>query len=472
MDRWIADLPTFARLRALGAWGHMRSCTPPITVPAWSCMMSGRDPGELGIYGFRNRTGYGYDALGFATSDWVKLPRIWDDLSRAGRTCALIGVPGTFPVKPVNGVMIADFMTPSLDSHWAWPASLRDEVRQWLNGEDYLFDVADFRSADKARILADVHTMTTRRFTVARELMRRGQPDFFMMVEMGSDRVHHGFWHMMDREHRKYEPGHPLANAIHDYYVALDREIAQLLDLIDLRDTSVLLISDHGAKRLDGGICVNEWLRREGYLVLKSDPPVPGTPLNKCEIDWTRTTAWAEGGYYARVSLNVRGREPEGIVDPRAYERTRGDLAHHLAQIRDEKDNPLATVSHLPQRIYRRVEGIAPDLITIFGDLHWRAVGTLGWGALHTFENDSGPDEANHAQDGFFTWVTPGVAPNAAPQFIDILDVYPTLLRQFGFEPSSDLAGRARVFGEPVHAYTANESSEIESRLEALGYLG
>jgi predicted AlkP superfamily phosphohydrolase/phosphomutase len=451
----------------------MRSCVPPITVPAWSCMMSGRDPGELGIYGFRNRTGYDYAALGFATSEWVKLPRIWDDLSAAGKTCALVGVPGTFPVKPVNGVMISDFLTPSLASEWTWPASLRDDVRQWLNGEEYLFDVADFRSADKTRILADIHAMTTRRFTVARELLRRGQPDFFMMVEMGSDRVHHGFWHMMDTEHRKFEAGHPLANAIHDYYVALDREIARILELIDLRDTSVLLISDHGAKRLDGGFCVNEWLRREGYLVLKNDPPAPGTPLSKCEVDWPHTAAWAEGGYYARIFLNVRGREPQGLVEPKAFERTRGNLAHHLAEIRDDRGQPLAAVSHLPQRLYRRVEGIAPDLITIFGDLHWRAAGTLGWNALHIFENDTGPDEANHAQDGFFTWVTPRVAPNPAPQSIDILDVYPTLLQQLGFPPSGDLAGKARTFGAAADGvYTPQEASEIESRLEALGYLG
>ena len=77
----------------------------------------------------------------------------------------------------------------------------------------------------------------------------------------------------------------------------------------------------------------------------------------------------------------------------------------------------------------RRVEGIALDLIAIFGDLHGRAVGTLGWNTIHTFENDTGPDEANHAHDGFFIWVTPGVAPDAAATQIDILDIAPRLLR-------------------------------------------
>jgi predicted AlkP superfamily phosphohydrolase/phosphomutase len=482
VDRWLVELPTFARLRALGAWGRMRSCTPPITVPAWSCMMSGLDPGSLGIYGFRNRTGYDYDALGFATGDWVKAERLWDILGALGKTCAVLGVPGTYPVRPVNGTMIADFLTPSLDSAWAHPPELREQVRAWLDGADYLFDVPDFRSADKPRILADIHEMTRRRFTVARELIKRGQPDFFAMVEMGSDRIHHGFWHYMDAQHRKHEPGHALGPAIHDYYVALDREVGRLLECIDLRDTIVLLVSDHGGQRLDGGICVNDWLRREGLLVLRSDPPAPGTPLAKCDVDWTRTTAWAEGGYYARISLNVKGREPQGIVEPRNFERRRGEIAHRLARIPDDRGAAIPTVSHRPQQIYPRVEGIAPDLITIFGGLHWRAVGTLGWPELHLFENDTGPDEANHAQYGFFQLVVPGVPPTPCPQDIDILDIAPTLLAHLGVPVPVRMTGRATFAkeapapaaapGAPGQTYTKQENAEIERRLEALGYLG
>lgn len=481
VEQWLVELPTFARLRALGAWGRMRSCTPPITVPAWSCMMSGLDPGSLGIYGFRNRAGYDYTALDFATSDWVKADRLWDIFGAQGKNCAVIGVPGTYPVRPVNGCMIADFMTPSQESAWAHPPSLKEEVRGWLDGQDYLFDVANFRTPDKARILTEIQEMTRRRFKVARELLKRGQPDFFMMVEMGSDRIHHGFWHYMDPQHRKHEPGHSLGNAIHDYYVALDREVGALLELIDPRNTAVLLVSDHGGQRLDGGICVNDWLWREGLLVLKGDPPA-GTPLAKCAVDWTRTTAWAEGGYYARVCLNVRGREPQGIVEPAAFERTRGEIAHRLARIPDDRGGKLNTVSHSPQRIYPRVEGIAPDLITIFGDLHWRAVGTLGWPSLYLFENDTGPDEANHAQYGFFQLVVPGVAPTAGMQDIDILDIAPTLLAHAGLPIPAQMNGqlvgasvetpKTEMPAAPTSTYSKSESAEIERRLEALGYLG
>jgi predicted AlkP superfamily phosphohydrolase/phosphomutase len=82
-------------------------------------------------------------------------------------------------------------------------------------------------------------------------------------------------------------------------------------------DTVVMVVSDHGAKRMDGGICINEWLRREGYLVLKEEPVREGSrpiPFEKVEVDWEQTTAWGAGGYYARIFLNVQGREPNATL--------------------------------------------------------------------------------------------------------------------------------------------------------------
>jgi predicted AlkP superfamily phosphohydrolase/phosphomutase len=477
--RWLRDLPTFARLRALGAWGALHSCVPPITVPAWSCMMSGRDPGALGIYGFRNRTGYGYEALGLATSQWVKAPRLWDILGQQGWKCALLGVPGTYPPQPIHGCMITDFLTPSLDSEWAWPASLKSRVRAWLDGEDYLFDVANFRSADKDRILSEIHEMTRRRFRVARALIQEESPDFFMMVEMGSDRIHHAFWHYQDAQHRRYEPAHRFSNAIHDYYVALDHEIAALLDCIDLKECTVIIVSDHGAQRLDGGICINDWLRREGWLVLKAESPAPGTPLAACDVDWTSTRAWAEGGYYARVFLNVAGREPQGVIQPGEYERTRGELGHLLKSIPGDNGQPIATKVHRPETLYPEIEGIAPDLLVILGNLYWRAVGTLGWPALHLLENDTGPDEANHAPDGYFSWASPRLYPASGEAPLDILDFAPRLLAEFRLPLApgmrSSLASPAALGDapQPPRPTPSTAASRIvEERLAALGYLG
>src|SRR3990172_1655469 len=97
-ERFHDDLPNISRLMAEGAWGPLESTHPPITVPAWACMLSGYDPGQLGIYGFRNRKDHSYNGYAIASSQSVRHDRAWDILSRAGKRVILLGVPLTFPV--------------------------------------------------------------------------------------------------------------------------------------------------------------------------------------------------------------------------------------------------------------------------------------------------------------------------------------------------------------------------------------
>ena len=115
-------------------------------------------------------------------------------------------------------------------------------------------------------------------------------------------------------------------------------------------------------------------------------------PLSKAKVDWSRTKAWGDGGYYARVFLNVAGREPNGIIAPEDYEKVREELVAGLKAIRDENGQEMGTQVFRPEQLYKKVRGVAPDLIVYFGDLYWRSVGTVGGGRIHTFENDTGPD--------------------------------------------------------------------------------
>jgi predicted AlkP superfamily phosphohydrolase/phosphomutase len=194
---------------------------------------------------------------------------------------------------------------------------------------------------------------------------------------------------------------------------------------------------------MDGGICFNEWLVREGYLTL-SDPPKKPTPIGKVAIDWPKTKAWGDGGYYGRLFMNVRGREPAGTIDPADYERVRSDLIAGIEAITAPDGRNIGSKAYRPEDLYRSVNGVAPDLIVYFGDLDWRSVGAVGMGAIHTFENDTGPDEANHDWHGIFVLSTAGAdAPfrGALPD-VSIYDVAPTLLRLLGQPVPPDLAGK------------------------------
>jgi len=101
----------------------------------------------------------------------------------------------------------------------------------------------------------DVEEMTEKRFKVAHHLLTEKEWDFFMMVEMGVDRIHHGFWKFHDPKHVKYEPGSKYEHAIRDYYIYVDRKVGELLTLVD-SETAVLVVSDHGAKAMAGGVPV------------------------------------------------------------------------------------------------------------------------------------------------------------------------------------------------------------------------
>jgi predicted AlkP superfamily phosphohydrolase/phosphomutase len=441
LERWRDRLPTISGLMERGSYGRLTSVIPPITVPAWSCMMASRTPGDLGVYGFRNRSDHSYDGGFIATSAAIEAPRLWDLVTRAGGSSIVLGVPGTYPPRPLKGVMISCFLTPSLESRYTYPPALRDEIAEVVG--EYVFDAKDFRTDDKERLLGQIYEMTDRRFALAQHLLATRPWDLFALVEMGPDRMHHAFWKYMDPEHRKHEPGSPFESAILDYHRHVDGLLAKLLEQVD-EDTVVFVLSDHGAKRLDGGIRINEWLRREGLLATLAEPD-GASSLRDVGVDWPRTTAWGEGGYYARVFLNVRGREPEGVVEPDEYEAVRDDLARRIAAIPDDAGRAISTAVYRPEDLYEESHGVPPDLIVVFGDLFWRSVGTVGGDeGIQTLENDTGPDDANHAQDGLYVVAGPGIEARGRTD-AHLLDIAPTVLEVLGIEREPGMRGTSIV---------------------------
>ncbi len=426
-ERLEDELPTLGALRRRALWGPLRSVVPPITVPAWSCMLSGRTPGELGVYGFRNRRSYTYDGLALANSTWIQVPRLWDLVSGRGGASVVLGVPGTYPPTPVRGCMVSCFMAPSTEQRFTHPAGLQAEIQRLTGG--YILDVAEFRSAEPATIAQRLHDMTEQRFALARHLATSQPWDFLGFVDMGTDRLHHAFWQYCDPAHPLYEPGNPLEHVFRDYYRALDRHLAGFLEVLP-DDAVVVLASDHGAQAMQGGFRVNQWLVEQGLLALR-EPVRPGR-LDLATVDWARTTAWAEGGYYSRVFLNVAGREPQGSVPAHHYERVRDELAAALEALADDRGRPMGTRAHRPEGVYPEVRGVAPDLIVYFGDLRWRAIASFDpQGGLYTMENDTGADGANHSEDGVLLMAGEGIGAGRLDGMA-LYDVAPTLQTLLG----------------------------------------
>jgi predicted AlkP superfamily phosphohydrolase/phosphomutase len=441
-DAWLNDLPNIKELIKKGIHGKLRSTIPPITVPAWTAMMTSKDPGTLGFYGFRNRRSYDYENLYFANAKYVKDKTVWNYLSRNRKSSIIFGVPQTYPPKPLNGIMVSSFLAPGKDVQFTYPDDIKTELDKAADG-DYIIDVKDFRTDNKDWLLEQIYIMTERRFKAFRHFYKKELYDFGMIVEMGIDRIHHGFWRFFDKTHRLYEPGNPYENAIHDYYQALDEEIGRTLDIID-DDTAVMVVSDHGAKPMIGAICINEWLQKEGLLVLK-EKPKQQMRMTMDMVDWDKTRVWGEGGYYGRIFFNVKGREPRGIIPQQEYESFRDELKAKLEAIEDEEGRNINSRVFKAEELYRQVNNIAPDLIVYLGNLDWRSAGSVGIGAIHLFENDTGPDDANHAQEGIFILSVPGKKIEKQQDTYSIYDIAPTILRYFDIEVPDDMIGNSII---------------------------
>ncbi len=438
----LEEIPNIKRLMDEGMYGDLASITPPITVPAWACAMTGKTPGQLGIYGFRNRKDHTYDGLSIATSDAIKEPAVWDKLGAAGKRSMLIGVPPSFPPpKEFPGWRVGCFLTPPSAKSFAYPAELETEIIEELGEDSYIFDIPNFRQQGMDFALDQVFKMTERRFQVARRMIRNKPWDFFMMCEIAPDRLHHVFWQYYDPRHPLYEAGNKYETAFHDYYRFLDREVGSLLELIP-DDAVTMLMSDHGATPMMGGLCFNDWLIQEGYLAM-TEPLSGPMPIKEAPIDWSRTVAWGDGGYYGRCFLNVKGREPQGVIEPGDYEATRDELIAKLESAPGPDGQPLGTRVLRPQDVYPEVRGVAPDLIVYFGDLEWRSVGSVGNPSLYTYENDTGPDGANHDRTGIFAMKGLDGQPMGRVEGLNLVDVGPTILKLYGMDPLEGAVGRS-----------------------------
>jgi predicted AlkP superfamily phosphohydrolase/phosphomutase len=439
-EQFRDELPSLRRLMEAGTWGILNSSIPCITVPAWASMTSSRDPGVLGIYGFRNRADYSYDALSTADSRAVEEKRLWDYLSEMGKQSIVLNVPQTYPVQPLNGHLVSCFLTPNTGTQFAYPAIFKQEVLKHF--PDYAFDVRDFRNVERAELYQAIIDVTNRQYELLEYALKNKAWDFAMHVNIGVDRIHHAFWRYHDPKHRLHEPDSPFLHAIRDYYKLVDSWLARILPLAE--DAAILVVSDHGAKRMDGAIAINEWLWQNGWLALK-ETPGKLTKFDISMVDWSRTRAWSTGGYYGRIFLNVEGREAQGIIARQDYDAVRDDLATSIAAIPDDKGQALKTEVFKPEAIYQQVKGAAPDLMVYFGDLHWRCVGSVGYGRHTTFENDTGPDDANHAQEGMFILYQPNKQGRGHSEAYQLMDVAPTVLSLMGVAIPKAMQGKVMV---------------------------
>ena len=431
------NCPNISKLMKLGVYGKLRSSDPPITIPAWMVMATGKKAGTLGLYGFRHRKENSYNDFWIASSYNIREQNVWDIIGEKGLKSCILGLPPTYPVQKINGCLVSGFITPDNTTEFTYPPELKEEIQE--NIGEYVFDV-NFRVEKKEVLLDEIYKMTRMQFKTVRYLLQTKEWDYFHFVIIGLDRFHHAFWKYYDKKHPKYEEGNIFEDEMKKYYSYLDNEIGEILELLN-EETTVMIVSDHGAKAMKGLICVNMALEKLGLLKFKTKPQSK-TRIENADIDWDNTYAWGWGGYYARIFLNLEGRETNGIIKEEDYETVRNEVARKLKTIKDANGKPMNTKVYKPEELYEIIRGDAPDLMVYFDNLNWRSAGTVGYDSMYLDENDIGPDDAVHDWHGVYIIFDPKKKIGKDLGERSILDIAPTSLKILGVRAPFDLEGK------------------------------
>lgn len=467
-------LANFRRLMEAGCYGRLEGVIPPHRIPAWICLATSQDPGSLGIYGLHKRINTSYQSLEPVNSRSVSETSLWDPITLEGKQVCLVGVPPSYPPREVNGICVGCLLTPHTDKDpYTYPAFVSEQIRNLVGS--YPVDVKLSHPDKRDQFKDEIYTMSRKHFQVVRYFLQNIDWDYFQLVEIGPDRLQHNFWRFHDPYHPFHEPDNPYREVIRDYYLYLDHELGTILDLLD-EETIILVVSCYGVQRLEGGFCLNEWLVKEGLLVLK-EYPTKRVPFCQLQVNWEKTQVWSEGGYSARLFFNVKGREPQGILSQANYEKLRDEIRMKLESLVDPQGKSLEAVVLKPDEIYTKVSPGTPDLIVQFGGLSWRIVDSVGNQTLYLPKSHPYLDDCNHGPFGSFILAVPNNPFRGEIENIHLLDLAPTLLELGGYSVPPSMQGKSLLTKKVLKAaanegFSAEEEEILRERLSGLGYIG
>lgn len=539
-------LPNLAQLMAHGAYGPLASTIPPISAPAWTSFMTGVNPGGHGIYHFQEHIPNSYQARLVSGAD-VKAPTIWHILSEAGKTSIAINVAMTFPPERVNGIVIAGVDAPGTGSQYTYPAELAKELEATIG--EYIIEPGVVEHTRRGRydaaFQAIIHALE-QRFKAVEYLMSRKPWDLFVVNFRATDNIQHHFWHFMDPTHPLYDPrgAERYGDCILQVYQRLDEWIGGLRRRLD-PDTVLILVSDHGAGPASAkAVYLNRWLAQQGWLTFAGQDSRSSlakvralflrliwktiwqylrkwlgkrtkdtlrrlfpalydrarTPASYFAIDWAHTQAYSDE-FREAIWINLRGREPQGIVSPgEEYERLRREIARRLSESLIDPQ----TGEHIVERVYLREElyhgpyvDLAPDIfVQLREQPYYRTrlshttrrpdpVQTLSREELLA---DFLPPGL-HRAEGIILLAGPNIKAGVQLHNATIMDAAPTILHLMGLPVPSHMDGRVLVealehpgevryrdwgAGGPAErlGYSAEEEELVREKLAGLGYLG
>ncbi len=497
INRWRDGLPNLSKLMTQGASGVLQSITPPRSVPAWYCFATGMNPAKIGVFGFSQRLPGTYDYT-FANFNYCRMPPFWDQLNRYGIETGVLHVPGTYPPRPLAGFTVSGWPAPTNSGNLVYtsPKSLSRDIDEYLSRPFEFLSSLSIQKNNDAEALNDRLRILAMHGDIADTLLREKPWQVALVVLSPLDRASHQYWRHIDSEHPQYteELNAVFGESLKEMYKACDSQVGRLLENLDDEDW-VFIVSDHGFGPNHRIFYINEWLKQQGYLHIKTEQTKLGADrrtsligrlasplfkfnktsptfrrltapfkkqalsnflrneyvrtkenglvrLNHLPVDWTRTRVYCPDE--SSIYLNLQGRDPQGIVQSGVEaEQLATELEERLRTIPDP-----VTGQPIPVHIVRKEDVYtgpyledAPDLIMAMDHYRTEVMAELGHGQLF----DLNPDRnGTHTPEGLLIAKGPAIPPGV--QFdAGLMDIAPTVLHIAGVSIPAETDGRVLI---------------------------
>lgn len=521
-------LPNLQSLISKGSWSELSSTVPPVTASAWNSFMTGKNPGGHGMFDFMQRRKNSYDLTPISSRDRDG-KAVWEIAGEYAKHSIIMGVPVTYPPTPLNGLMVTGMLTPRGAPDYTYPAELKTEIAQ--NVGEYVVYSDEVYSKGRGEIFLNaLHYSIQQRAKTAAYLLQKYPWDLGVLVFPETDTVCHGLWWAYDATHHQHaqEDAEKFKNGIRDIYQDIDARIGELISGLP-GDTTIFVMSDHGHGPLRNFLYVNNFLKQRGYLKIKNAPAsqiknlafgagltprtVYGILLNLGlgklrrtldkrrggrgmlkrfflslnDVDWENTRAYSIG-YIGEVHINLKGREPQGIVEPGAeYEQLRDELIRDLRELKLPDGSPLVEYIWKKEEIYSGAHVFdAPDILFLPKNLETIAFGDFEFGSNKIIEPSYGVS-SSHRMNGIFIAAGPNIQVSSL-QSPNLTDLAPTILHALHLPVPNDMNGRVltEIFSDAraveyggsavseraaSEGYSQDEEEEVIERLKDLGYI-
>lgn len=493
-------MPNLRGVAESGVRGPLTSTIPPSTCPGWQAFYTGRSPGNIGTYGFKNFTRDSYEPEVPDSSDLAE-PTFWEILGEEGMKTGLIGGPFTYPAQSIDGFTVSGPWTPSTAETFTYPPKLSEEIRTLAPEYTFIpetYEVDRFKPMFRQRTDVSTHLLSEREWDVCTVVYR---PDPLQHVYWGKDN-----------------------EKVFEVYEYMDKCIGEVLETVAALDeqVNIFVMSDHGFEGIRSRYFnVNQWLREQGYLSLKSGTGsllsvLPLEPLLAAAstlgvlgaiksvvpfayqerirnplsaVEWGETKAFFQfEELTGQVYINRRSRFPDGTVAPEAVPETKRDIARRLRSVQDPQGRQIVTDVWTDTELYPGMyTDLAPDLSFA---LHPEYKGEGKFGELYT-ELDDNRAEGGHSRDGIFFASGPDIGTGELDG-AEIVDLAPTILHIMEAPVEAGMDGEVlwdiyaaesphldREVREVEQTRTERETAdweekqrqEVRGRLEDLGYM-